>query len=504
MEINVLEFLENTTEVYGDKTAVKDITGQRSFREMHRNSQKIGSSLIRHGVFGKVVPVFMEKSILALEAFFGIVYAGAGYSLLSPIHPDERVLSILDILQSPVVITDLSHYERLREIAYQGNILLVEELLKEDINWEDLRDVRSRHINTDALYVNFTSGSTGVPKGVVVSHRSTIEFVHYFVELFNISDSDIIGNQAPFDFDVSVKDIYSMLLTGATLYIIPREMFLEPKKLLDILEDEKITTLIWAVSALCIITSLKGFNYKIPKHVNKVLFSGEIMPATHFKEWHKALPEAMFVNLYGPTEITCNCTYYVVSEQEDVENGIPIGKAFPNERVFLLDEKGEQITAPNREGEICVSGTTVGLGYFRDKEKTDVAFLQNPLNDMYNETCYRTGDLAYYREDGNLIYVGRKDFQIKHMGHRIELFELDSHIENVPGVERVCCLYNHQKQQIVAIYQGEAEKSIIKTELRKKVMKHMIPDKFIKVEALPLNKNGKIDRKELTKMYIEV
>lgn len=503
MQINILEFLENTSIKYGDKVAVKDIDEQRSFKDLQNNSRKIGSSLVRFELFGKIVPVFMEKSILALESFFGIVYAGAGYSLLSPIHPDERVLSILDILESPVVITDTIHYERLQKTGYQGTILLAEELVKEEINPRALEQIRSMHIDTDALYVNFTSGSTGVPKGVVVSHRSTIDFISYFVDIFNITDKDIIGNQAPFDFDVSVKDIYSMLLTGATMYIIPREIFSEPKKLLDILDEEHITTLIWAVSALCIITSLKGFCYKIPQYINKVMFSGEVMPVMHFKEWHKALPEAIFVNLYGPTEITCNCTYYVVDGKLEYEKGIPIGKAFPNERVFLLDKRGELIAEPNVEGEICVSGTAVGLGYYKDKAKTDLAFVQNPMNKQYNEMCYRTGDLAYYQEDGNLIYVGRKDFQIKHMGHRIELFELDSHIQNVSGVERVCCLYNHQKQQIIAIYQGDAEKSIIKAELRKKIMKHMIPDKFIKVETLPLNKNGKIDRKELTRIYLE-
>ena len=236
MQTNVLELLENASKLYKDKIAVKDANGQRSFIELHNESQRIGTALSEYRLFGKIIPVFMEKSILALETFFGIVYAGAGYSLLSPIHPGERLLSILDILESPVVITDTIHYERLQKTGYQGTILLAEELVKEEINPRALEQIRSMHIDTDALYVNFTSGSTGVPKGVVVSHRSTIDFIRYFVDIFNITDKDIIGNQAPFDFDVSVKDIYSMLLTGATMYIIPREMFSEPKKLLDILD----------------------------------------------------------------------------------------------------------------------------------------------------------------------------------------------------------------------------------------------------------------------------
>lgn len=503
MERNVLEILENSSRVYTKKIAVKDVNGQCSFEELHRDSKKIGTALSKYQVSGNVIPVFMEKGILTLEVFFGIVYAGGGYSLLNPIQPSDRLEAILNVLQSPIIVTDSEHIGRLKDLAYDGTILLAEELIKEPINEEVLRTIREKMVDKDALYVNFTSGSTGIPKGVVVGHKSVIEFIHYFTSLFHITSEDIIGNQAPFDFDVSVKDIYSMLLTGATMYIIPKEVFSFPKKLLDVLVQEEITTMIWAVSALCMITSLKGFTYKIPTTVNKVLFSGEVMPVNHLEEWRRVLPNAMFVNLYGPTEITCNCTYYVIGKDSVIRQSIPIGKAFPNEKVFLLDEEQNEIRDPGIEGEVCVAGSTLALGYFRDREKTDKAFIQNPLNDRYNELIYCTGDVAKYQEDGNLVYVGRKDFQIKHLGHRIELFEIDTYISMVEGVERVCCLYDDQKKQIVAVYQGEVEKTTIKAELKKKMIKYMIPDKFFMIDQMPLTANGKIDRKKLKKMYIE-
>lgn len=500
---SVLEFLENTVKIHSEKIAVKDINGQCTFEELYTDSRRIGTALCKYKVSEKVIPVFMEKGILTLEVFFGIVYAGGAYSLLNPIQPGGRLETILKTLEAPVIITDAAHVERMRELEFQGTVLLAEELVQETIDEESLMHIRECMVDTAPLYVNFTSGSTGVPKGVVVGHKSVIEFIQYFTSLFCITSEDIIGNQAPFDFDVSVKDIYSMLLTGATMYIIPRDVFSFPKKLLDILVEEKITTLIWAVSALCIITSLKGFNHKIPTAVNKVLFSGEVMPLNHLEEWRRALPEAVFVNLYGPTEVTCNCTYYVMEPGAVLEQGLPIGKPFPNEKVFLLDENQKEITGPNVEGEICVAGSTLALGYFRDRDKTAKAFIQNPLNDRYNELIYCTGDVGKYRADGNLVYVGRKDFQIKHMGHRIELFEIDAHINMIQGIERVCCLYDDQKKQIVAIYQGNVDKATIKSELKKKIIKYMIPEKFINVEQMPINANGKIDRKKLTKEYIE-
>lgn len=501
METNVLEFLENASVLYADKIAAKDGNRECTFSELCLNAKKIGSALLEKQIFGRTIPVYMEKGVTALETFWGITYAGGCYSLMNTIQPPERIEKILDILNAPCLITDQDSYDGLSDIKFDGQILFAEDLVKFQVDEDGIKQVREKSIDTDALYVNFTSGSTGVPKGVVVGHKSVIEFIRYFVSIFHITSEDIIGNQAPFDFDVSVKDIYSMLLTGATMYIIPKECFSFPKKILDILAEEKITTLIWAVSALCMITSLRGFTYKIPTTVNKILFSGEVMPPGHLQEWRQALPQAMFVNLYGPTEITCNCTYYMVDDE--CQEVIPIGKAFPNEKVFLLDETQNEVCTVNTEGEICVAGSTLALGYYGDTERTQKVFVQNPLNPNYHELIYRTGDMAYYREDGNLVYVGRKDFQIKHLGHRVELGELETYIGMIQGVDRVCCLYDEVKQQIVVIYQGKADKSDIKKELRKKVIKYMIPERYMIVEQMPLTPNGKIDRKQLKAEYLK-
>lgn len=503
MERNVLQLLENTAIKYPDKTAVTDSRESVTFRELEYNSKLVGSGLAGLIGSGDAIPVYMEKGVKTLEAFFGIVYAGGCYSLLAPIQPEERCNSILQRLDAPVLITDREHLDKAGAFTFGGKILLVEELLESVMEENALARIREESIDRDPLYINFTSGSTGVPKGVVVGHGSVINFIRHFVEIFRITADDIIGNQAPFDFDVSVKDIYSMLLTGATLYLIPRSCFSFAKKLLDELDKGQVTVMVWAVSALCLITSLDGFTYKIPHSVKKVLFSGEVMPMKHLLAWKSALPEAMFVNLYGPTEITCNCSYYIIPQDIGEGDTLPIGRHFPNVRILLLGEGDRPVTGTGETGEICVGGFGLALGYYGDREKTDCVFVQNPLNGKYRDMLYRTGDLAYYRDDGELVYVGRRDAQVKHMGHRIEMGEIESCILQNPDVRRVCCLYDEERQQIVAFYQGDAVEKEIRDGLKKKLIKYMIPGRYVQLAQMPLNANGKIDRKTLRKDYIE-
>lgn len=503
MERNILQLLESTALKYPEKVAVKDSRESVTFRELEYHARLVGSGLAGRICSGDAIPVYMEKGVKTLEAFFGIVYAGGCYSLLAPIQPEERCNSILQRLDAPVLITDREHLEKARAFAFQGKILLVEELLESAMEESKLDRIRKDSTDRNPLYINFTSGSTGIPKGVVVGHGSVINFIHHFVDIFHITSDDVIGNQAPFDFDVSVKDIYSMLLTGATLYLIPRECFSFAKKSLDELEKGQITVMIWAVSALCLITSLDGFTYKVPRSVKKVLFSGEVMPMKHLLAWKRALPEAMFVNLYGPTEITCNCSYYIIPQDIGEGDTLPIGRHFPNVRILLLGEGDRLITEEGETGELCVGGAGLALGYYGDREKTDSVFVQNPLNAKYRDMLYRTGDLAYYREDGELVYIGRRDNQVKHMGHRIEMGEIESCILQNPRVSRVCCLYDEEKQQIVAFYQGDAIEKEIKDGLKKKLIKYMIPGRYVQLGQMPLNANGKIDRKALRRDYID-
>ena len=368
-----------------------------------------------------------------------------------------------------------------------------------------LQQIRESMIDTDPLYCNFTSGSTGTPKGVLVAHRSVLEFIDRFTEIFDITEADVIGNQAPFDFDVSVKDIYSAMKMGATLVVIPKAYFMFPNSVVDMLDENRVTTLIWAVSALCLLNRLHGLKHKVPADINKILFSGEAMPIRQLHAWQSYYPDAMFVNLYGPTEITCNCTYHILDRTYGEDEKLPIGIPFPNERVFLLDEENRLIEpgSAGKTGELCVAGTTLALGYYRNAAATAKAFVANPLQTDYPETIYRTGDLASYGEDGLLYFAGRKDFQIKHMGHRIELEEIEHALAAIPEIEGAACFYDREKNKVVACYIGIDDKKYLITAMKKKVPDYMVPNVFCKVDMLPLNKNGKTDKKLLEAQYRE-
>lgn len=494
---NILEYLEKNVAAYPNKVAIQDEHGTCTFLQLKDACQSIGSAIAGKIEIGEPVAVFMEKGILALQAFWGIVYAGGFYTLLNPELPAARLKQIHSVLNVKYIITDCGNMDTARELFPASHILSVEEMKFTPANTETLSDIRTGMIDTDPLYAIFTSGSTGVPKGVLVSHRSVIDFIDTFTELFGLKENDIIGNQAPFDFDVSVKDIYSSLKTGATLSVIPKSLFSRPKELLDWLCNHQITIMIWAVSALCLISTFHGLDYRQPDTVRQILFSGEVMPLKHLNTWMEHLPKTQFVNLYGPTEITCNCTYHILQRDRDYKDGIPIGKSFSNKHVFLLDNDNRKITSPGLTGEICVRGTALALGYYNAPDRTAEAFVRNPLNGNYPELIYRTGDLGKFDENGELFFCGRKDFQIKHMGHRIELEEIERAVSSLPGVERCCCVFDEERQKLHGFYVGSLDKKELHKKLRVLLPIYMIPGALHSITEFPLTKNGKVDRKLL-------
>lgn len=457
---NILTYLEKSAAQYPDKIAFADKDKSITYEELVKRSKGIGSQLAKQFSPRTPIPVFMEKSVDTISLFFGIVYAGCFYVLLDTKQPKTRLDHILNTLNVNTLITSMGYDRDLKKIEFAGKVIYLEELEEDNvINENSLMKIKEQALDTDPLYGIFTSGSTGIPKGVIVAHRSVIDFIDVFTETFGITSEDVIGNQAPWDFDVSVKDIYSTIATGATMQIIPKQFFSFPTKLIDFLCEREVTTIIWAVSAICIISTLKGFEYKVPTKLNKIMFSGEVMPVKQLNIWREYLPDAMYVNLYGPTEITCNCTYHIIKEDYEPGDVIPIGKPFPNERVFLLDDENKEVKEPGKKGELCVSGTAVTLGYYNNSEQTQKAFTQNPLNPYYLETIYRTGDLAYYNENGLLCFASRKDFQIKHMGHRIELGEIEGSMESIHEIKRACCIFENNK--IHAFYDGAIDKKEI-------------------------------------------
>ena len=497
---NVLKYLCASADRYPQRTAVLDDSKAYTYEAYYGLTRRIGSGLAAAAGQRQPVGVYMEKCADAVAVFMGAVWAGCFYSCLNTELPGARLQQIVSVLEPGVIVTQQSLLDRARELFPRTRILTVESLSEERVD-ADLLDLRqARAIDTDVLYVNFTSGSTGVPKGIAVGNRSVMDFIDCFVPLFGIDCTDVIANQAPFDFDVSVKDIYSALHAGAALAVVPRRLFSAPTQLIDFLCDTGTTTMIWAVSALCLITGFHALDYRTPETVKRIIYSGEVMPLKALKEFRKHLPDVLYVNVYGPTEITCNCTYHILEKDRDYADGVPIGVPFPNEDVFLLDGENRLVEDPDTEGEICVRGTALALGYYRNPEQNQAHFVQNPLNPNYPERIYRTGDLGKYNDRGELVFSGRKDFQIKYMGHRIELEEIERAMNAIDGVERACCLFDEKRSRLKGFYVGSIDKDALHAAMKKDMPAFMVPGILRQVEAMPLTKNGKIDRKKLAEM----
>lgn len=499
MQTNILDWLEATSARIPDAAAAGDEQCLYTWAQLTEAARRAGSCLAAHTEPRRPVAFYLEKSAPVFAAMLGTVYAGCCYSVLDTRQPAARTNQVLATLAPALLVTDAAHAEAAAALGYAGPILLLDDLLAAEIDPALLAVRRAGAVDVDPLYINFTSGSTGVPKGVTVSHRSVLDFIPQFAAIFGINGQDTLGNQAPFDFDVSVKDLYTALYTGARVQIIPRAYFSQPTKLMDYLADHEVTILVWAVSAMCFVSIMNGFGYRVPSTVRQVLFSGEVMPIKHLMKWKAALPAARFVNLYGPTEITCNCTYYILPDRDFApDEALPIGRAFPNEKVFLLDENDALVTEPGRAGELCVSGTALALGYYADPVRTARAFTQNPLNPNWYERIYRTGDLARYDAAGELYYIGRKDFQIKHMGHRVELGEIEAAAMRCDAVTRACCIFDAEKQRLHLFYTGSCEKPALLAALKQSLPPFMQPNTAQQLDELPMNKNGKIDRTALT------
>ncbi len=496
---NILEYLERTAEKYPGRIAVEDDKEALTWKELAGLSRRIGTAAGKRIASGDPVVILAPKGPLTLAAMFGAVYGGGFYVNGDPALPPRRLKEIFRVLRPKLVLIRPEEIPLIRQAGYTGDYCLLHEAAGEEPDLELLERRRKDSCSEDILYGIFTSGSTGTPKGITVSHRAVIDFITHFTEIFGIDEKDRIGNQAPFDFDVSVKDIYSAVMTGAALVLIPRQLFSVPAALLDYLCEKKATVLIWAVSALTMISSLGGFKYRIPSDVRKVMFSGEVMPANQLACWQEALPEAEFVNLYGPTEITCNCTYYPVQKVPGEGEKLPIGKAFPGRRVFLLNEEGGEIREPEQAGEICVAGESLSLGYYHDPAETEKSFQERIFPDGRKERYYRTGDLGFLGKDGNLYFSGRKDFQIKFNGHRIELEEIERLLDPMQGIEKSCCVTDHRKTCLAAFYMGKVMPGEIRLWLKKRLPGYMVPRKIFQTEKLPLTKNGKTDRKALQK-----
>ena len=496
METSILNRLNKNAEKYPDKVMFKDEHSQITFGEFNALTKSIGTALAQKVPCGSPVAVMSGRHILTPSCFLGAVRAGCFYAPMDGDMPKSRLNQIIGVIKADYMLVDEAHLEIARSLDFSGEILVMEELKDTKADDELLRVRESSLQCTSPLYVIFTSGSTGVPKGVITSHLSLMTYIDSVAKVLSIDDSDVLGNQSPLDYIAAVRDIYLPVSFGASTYIIPKNEFAVPTTLFETLNREKITALCWSVAGVEIPAKLGAFDVSKPEYLKKLCFSGSVMPCKYLKIWQEHLPDVLFVNQYGPTEATASCTYHVVDEKVDDDTVLPIGKPYDNYRVFLLNEDNTA-TPQGQKGEICVSGPILALGYYGNPEQTAKSFMQNPLNQNFRELIYKTGDLGSFEENGILQFHGRKDRQIKHLGHRIELGEIEETAKKLDGVTDCCALYHKEKATLYLFYTGNATPKEIVLYFRQNMPAFMVPRKQVQLEKLPTLPNGKTDMQTL-------
>jgi D-alanine--poly(phosphoribitol) ligase subunit 1 len=504
MQINVAEYLERGALVTCPrKVAIIDGANRHTFAEVERNAKRCASLLItrRDGTCAPIA-VFLPKGAATIFADLGIIYSGNIYSNLDVKSPPQRVKNIIDNLEPALIITSQTLLGSVLALGVERvRVLLIDEIF-DDAVASDPGAIAARLacvIDTDPLCIINTSGSTGVPKGVVMHHRSVIDFMDWVMDRLGLDGTEVIGSLSPFYFDIYTLELYLCLAKGATIVIIPDELPIFPARLVGYLAELEVSFIFWVPTIMVNIANLGLLGSADLGKLTKIFFAGEVFPTKHLNIWRRHLPDAMFVNLYGPIEITVDCTYYIVDREFRDDEPLPIGLPCRNTSILILDEH-DQPAEGDQPGELCVRGSSLALGYWNDPEKTANAFVQNPLNKHYPELIYRTGDLVCRNDRQEILFLGRKDFQIKHLGYRIELGEIEHLVTGTGLVDNACVLYHRERKEITLFFEAKepVQPSTIRQGLAAVLPKYMLPTVFRQLQALPRNPNGKIDRQGLS------
>ncbi len=493
--------LDRAAKLFADRPAVEDEAECLSYTQYRQTARAVATGLLRAGSGRKPIVMYLPKSVGMLCCFMGAMYAGSPYAPVDSHIPMTRLDKILESLEPSVVVTDETLAPNLEALDLRGaKVLLVNDLRASETD-EDLVDgALSKVVDSDPIYIMYTSGSTGTPKGVTIPHRGIIDYAHWVVETFRFDETTIMANQAPFYFDNSTFDIYGCLQCGGKMLLIPEVLMMFPIRLPEYLAEKEVTSIFWVPTVMINVANSGVLEtVQLPKLKN-VAFCGEVMPNKQLNVWRKNLPHCTYANLYGPTEITDVCCYYVVDREYADSDPLPIGKACENMRVVILTEDN-RAAKTGEQGELCVIGSGVALGYWNAPEITEKVFVQNPLSTGYTERMYRTGDLAYWDEEGLIQFCGRKDNQIKLKGNRIELGEIETAAMCVEGVENAAAIFDAE-QELIALFvesTGTLPQRRFNMELKKHIPQYMLPGKLIVMEKLPHTANDKIDRVTLKK-----
>ena len=502
---SAVELLDTAAEKFGDRVAFRDAYGEITFAGLKTASRKLATALMTKADTGRTRPVmvYLPKSINSIVSFMGSMYSGSPYVPMDYAVPLARFCATAKNLCPTAVITDASGKEKLDTLGLDIPILIFDELVTVDADHAAIDRVLNTATDLDAAYIMYTSGSTGTPKGVTISHRAVLDYTKWLTDTFDISKDSIIGMQSAFHFDNSVFDMFAALYVGCTTVIIPEVLFMYPEKLFDYLEEQEISIIFWVPTVMISVANSGVLSKKRLSKLRLILFAGEVMPIRQLNDWIESYPDRKFVNMYGPTEATDIVLYYVVDRKFSPGETLPIGIPCANMKALILDADGKPCKQ-GEQGELLISGSGIASGYWNSPDITEKAFIQNPLNNKYRDILYRTGDLVYMADDGNIMFCGRADSQIKLRGNRIELGDIEAAAAAMDNIKNCCAMFSHETEEIFLFLETDAVivQRKFNMELKKVLPAYMIPQKIISMQSFPHTPSGKIDRQLLKKDYI--
>ena len=509
---------------YPNKEAARFEGRALTYAQLDQISNQIARTLRVAGVQrGDRVGIYVHKSLASILSVFGIMKAGGVYVPLDPNAPAKRLAYITRNCDIKALLTSTVQVGNLQQFFSEGtplcNILMtddqkpVELEFPKEVNlipWSTvlLQDpgplAPSGTIETDLAYILYTSGSTGEPKGVMISHRTIFTFINWCSDHFQITPDDRVTSHAPLHFDLSTFDVYATIQAGATVVLVPEKLSVFPVRLVQLLQEEGITVTYLVPSILSMMVNYGKLYAHDMSKLRLILFAGEVFPIKYLRELVAAIPHADYYNLYGPTE-TNVCTYYKV-QPHDLEpertQPVPIGIACENMEVFAVGDDGQLVTVKGKEGELWARGSCVAQGYWGDAEKTARNFVPNVHQPNYEEVVYRTGDIVTLHDDGvNWVYIGRRDHMIKSRGYRIELGEIEAAFYSHQGVKEVAAVAipddivgNRIKAFVVPMNQNGLTVKELETHAAQKLPRYMVPESIEFRDELPKTSTGKINR----------
>jgi len=501
-----------------------------TYEELEKITNKLANILFNKKIKkGDRIGIFLNKSIASIISIISILKAGAAYVPIDPLAPVKRLRFIINNCGIDCLITSPDKIEKIDQ-AFENHLPLKTIILTSDMSenlksklrarlipWQAVLSMndQSLHsikpIDSDIAYILYTSGSTGDPKGVMISHLNSLTFVNMACEFFQIQKEDILSNLSPLHSDMSIFDIFTAIKAGAAIAIVPESASIFPIKLAESIQDNKISVWNSVPSALSLLAADENLDKFDFSSLRLILFAGEVFPLKYLRRLKKFIPAASFYNMYGQTEANSSLYYRVEQMPSDDTGTIPIGTEFPNFEVFALDENNRKINKPGEKGELYIRGSSVALGYWGEAEKTETSFVKNPLSSNVQETIYKTGDLVTIDTDGNYLFLGRKDHMIKSRGYRIELGEIETALASHEQVKNVVVIPipdeligNRIAAIIVPLNNDIIKKEDIIAYCSQRLPKYMIPEIVDFRDSLPMTSSGKIDRKLLaSKLSLE-